>query len=86
MSAPKPPEPEPLMTPQEVAMMFRVDAKTVTRWAKAGKLDSIRTAGNHRRYRTADVLALYHGTAECPACHYETGSPGHRRTCLGATS
>jgi hypothetical protein len=30
-------EPEPLLTPAEVASMFRVDPKTVTRWAKAGK-------------------------------------------------
>ena len=37
------PEAEPLLTPAEVATMFRVDPKTVTRWAKAGKLTSIRT-------------------------------------------
>ncbi len=36
---------EPLLTPAEVATMFRVDPKTVTRWAKAGKLTSIRTLG-----------------------------------------
>ena len=39
------PEAEPLLTPAEVATMFRVDPKTVTRWAKAGKLTSIRTLG-----------------------------------------
>lgn len=38
-------EPEPLLTPAEVASMFRVDPKTVTRWAKAGKLSAIRTLG-----------------------------------------
>ena len=31
------PDAEPLLTPAEVATMFRVDPKTVTRWAKAGK-------------------------------------------------
>ena len=41
----RPPESEPLLTPAEVAAMFRVDPKTVTRWAKAGKLSSIRTLG-----------------------------------------
>ena len=46
---------EPLLTPAEVATMFRVDPKTVTRWAKAGKLTSIRTLGGHRRYRESDV-------------------------------
>jgi len=52
------PEAEPLLTPAEVATMFRVDPKTVTRWAKAGKLTSIRTLGGHRRYRESEVLAL----------------------------
>ena len=44
-------EQEVLLTPAEVASLFRVDPKTVTRWAKAGKLSSIRTLGGHRRYR-----------------------------------
>lgn len=52
---------EPLLTPSEVAAMFRVDPKTVTRWAKAGKLTSIRTLGGHRRYREAEVQALLNG-------------------------
>jgi excisionase family DNA binding protein len=42
---------ENLLTPSEVAALFRVDPKTVTRWAKAGKLTSIRTLGGHRRYK-----------------------------------
>ena len=41
-------ETETLLTPAEVAAMFRVDPKTVTRWAKAGKLSAIRTLGGHR--------------------------------------
>jgi excisionase family DNA binding protein len=48
----------PLLTPGEVAAMFRVDPKTVTRWAKAGKLTSIRTLGGHRRYRETEVRDL----------------------------
>ena len=55
------PEAEPLLTPAEVATMFRVDPKTVTRWAKAGKLTSIRTLGGHRRYRETEVRALLAG-------------------------
>ena len=31
------PDAEPLLTPAEVATMFRVDPKTVTRWAKSGQ-------------------------------------------------
>ncbi|MBD8057624.1 helix-turn-helix domain-containing protein [Cellulomonas sp. JH27-2] len=49
---------EVLLTPSEVATLFRVDPKTVTRWAKAGKLSSIRTLGGHRRYRESEVLEL----------------------------
>jgi excisionase family DNA binding protein len=49
---------EKLLTPAEVASLFRVDPKTVTRWAKAGKLTSIRTLGGHRRYKESEVKAL----------------------------
>jgi excisionase family DNA binding protein len=55
---------ESLMTPSEVATAFRVDPKTVTRWAKAGKLTSIRTLGGHRRYRESEVRALLTGTVQ----------------------
>jgi excisionase family DNA binding protein len=51
-------DPGPLMTPGEVAALLRVHPKTVTRWAKTGKLISFRTLGNHRRYRVAEVRAL----------------------------
>ena len=46
---------EALLTPGEVAALFRVDPMTVTRWAKAGKLTAIRTLGGHRRYRENEV-------------------------------
>lgn len=51
-------ESEVLLTPAEVAKLFRVDPKTVTRWAKAGKLTAIRTLGGHRRYRKSEVQTL----------------------------
>lgn len=57
----RPTDSEPLLTPAEVAAMFRVDPKTVTRWAKAGKLSSIRTLGGHRRYRESEVRDLLSG-------------------------
>lgn len=50
--------PETLLTPSEVAAIFRVDPKTVTRWAKVGKLSSIRTLGGHRRFREEEVRTL----------------------------
>ncbi len=54
----RPSDQEVLLTPAEVAALFRVDPKTVTRWAKAGKLTAIRTLGGHRRYRQSEVQAL----------------------------
>ena len=59
--SPSPVQPENLLTPSEVANLFRVDPKTVTRWARAGKLSSIRTLGGHRRYREAEVRELLGG-------------------------
>jgi excisionase family DNA binding protein len=53
-----PREPQELLTPHEVAELFGVDPKTVTRWARAGRLTAIRTLGGHRRYLGAEVHAL----------------------------
>lgn len=61
-----PSDPEPLLTPAEVAGMFRVDPKTVTKWAKAGLLSAVRTLGGHRRYRESEVKALLAGAAPSP--------------------
>jgi excisionase family DNA binding protein len=55
------PGPDSLLTPSEVASLFRVDPKTVTRWAKAGKLSAVRTLGGHRRYRESEVRDLLAG-------------------------
>jgi excisionase family DNA binding protein len=46
-----------------VAALFRVDPKTVTRWAAAGRIGSIRTPGGHRRFRESEVRALLEGAA-----------------------
>jgi len=54
-------ESDALLTPSEVATLFRVDPKTVTRWAKAGKLTAVRTLGGHRRYHEAEVRNLLAG-------------------------
>jgi excisionase family DNA binding protein len=47
-----------LLTPGEVASLFRVDPKTVTRWAAAGRINSIRTPGGHRRFRESEIREL----------------------------
>jgi len=60
-------DPEELLTPGEVARMFRVDPKTVTRWASAGRIGSIRTPGGHRRFRATEIQALLDGlTVDSP--------------------
>lgn len=46
---------ERLLTPAEVAALFRVNPKTVSRWARSGKLHAIRTLGGHRRFRASEV-------------------------------
>ena len=47
-----------LLTPGEVALMFRVAPKTVARWATGGRLGCIRTPGGHRRFLESEVTAL----------------------------
>jgi len=47
-----------LLTPGEVATLFRVDARTVTRWAAEGRVKSIRTPGGRRRFRESDIREL----------------------------
>jgi len=47
-----------LLTSGQVAALFRVDRKTVARWASTGRIGSIRTPGGHRRFRETEVRAL----------------------------
>lgn len=60
--ATEPSQAERLLTPGDVARLFGVDPKTVSRWADAGKLQALRTLGGHRRYRAAEVHDLLSGT------------------------
>lgn len=57
-------EEQRLLTPGEVARMFGVDPKTVSRWSDAGKLEALRTLGGHRRYRADEVNELLQGALE----------------------
>jgi excisionase family DNA binding protein len=57
-STPDPEQPDKLLTPAEVAQMFRVNPKTVTRWARAGKISAIKTLGGHRRFRASEIKRL----------------------------
>jgi excisionase family DNA binding protein len=58
MDKPNPHDDDALLTPSEVAAMFRVNPKTVTRWARAGKISAIRTLGGHRRFRASEIRSF----------------------------
>jgi excisionase family DNA binding protein len=59
--------PDQLLTPSEVAALFRVNPKTVTRWARSGKITAIRTLGGHRRFRQSEVRAFLEQTERTEA-------------------
>lgn len=47
-----------LLTPDEVARIFKVSARTVGRWAKTGKLPAFRTPGGQARFSRSVVEAF----------------------------
>jgi len=47
-----------LLSRSEVAELFQVSPSTVTRWAEAGMLPTVKTLGGHRRYAARAVLEL----------------------------
>lgn len=60
----EPTESDQLLTPREVADKFRVNPKTVSRWARNGKLTAIKTMGGHRRFRASEVAAVLESNTE----------------------
>ena len=48
----------------EVADLLSVSPKTVSRWAKEGKLPFLKTLGGHRRYPEAEIRELAEGLRE----------------------
>jgi excisionase family DNA binding protein len=56
-----------LLTPAEVAAMFRVNPKTVTRWARAGHISAVRTLGGHRRFHASEVRRFLEAAQDLPA-------------------
>ena len=45
----------------EVADILHVSPKTVSRWAKEGKLPFLKTLGGHRRYPATEIRQLAEG-------------------------
>jgi excisionase family DNA binding protein len=52
------PDPPRYLHPAEVADLLHVSPKTVSRWAKEGKLPFLKTLGGHRRYPAAEIRQL----------------------------
>jgi excisionase family DNA binding protein len=53
--------PEPLLTPAEVAVLFKVNPRTVTRWVRQGRIPDegwFFTIGGHRRFRLSAIESL----------------------------
>lgn len=55
------------LTPGEVAILFRVNTKTVSRWANSGLLAVTRTPGGRNRFEKREVYKAWKG-------HYPEGS------------
>jgi excisionase family DNA binding protein len=47
-----------MMRPCEVAIVLQVSRRTISDWARAGRLPFILTPGGHRRFRARDVRRL----------------------------
>jgi excisionase family DNA binding protein len=58
-----PTSPSYLRTTQ-VADILHVSPKTVSRWAKEGRLPFLKTLGGHRRYPEAEIRDLAEGLRE----------------------
>ncbi|MFC4334019.1 BldC family transcriptional regulator [Salininema proteolyticum] len=74
-SAPAATETQNLLLPSEVAALFRVDPKTVTRWANSGRISAIRTLGGHRRFLESEIMEILEGGERGPGA----AIPGQRR-------
>jgi excisionase family DNA binding protein len=57
---------ERLLTPDEVAALFRVERRTAVGWGAAGLLGAVRTPGGQLRFR-ASAVALHIGCPLPPA-------------------
>ena len=55
---PEPPTPEVYIRTAEAAKILRVSPKTVSRWAKEGKLPHVVTLGGHRRFPSTAIHRL----------------------------
>jgi excisionase family DNA binding protein len=71
-----------LLRTADVAMLFQVSERTVSEWARRGRIPSVRTPGGHRRYPAEEIRQLLgdaeerHPDRDAPA---EVAPIDHRR-------
>ncbi|MGH8919711.1 MAG: helix-turn-helix domain-containing protein [Actinomycetes bacterium] len=53
-----------LLRTADVASLFQVSERTVSEWARRGRIPSVRTPGGHRRYPADEVRQLLRETEE----------------------
>ena len=50
---------ERLLRTSDVALLFQVSERTVSEWARRGRVPSVRTPGGHRRYPAAQIRQVF---------------------------
>jgi excisionase family DNA binding protein len=50
---------ERLLRTSDVAVLFQVSERTVSEWARRGRVPSVRTPGGHRRYPAEQIRKLF---------------------------
>jgi excisionase family DNA binding protein len=56
-----PPLEDKLMTPKEVAELFKVNTRTVNKWAREGRIAGVQTPGGHYRFWRSEIARLLVG-------------------------
>jgi excisionase family DNA binding protein len=67
-----------LLRTADVAALFQVSERTVSDWARRGRIPSVRTPGGHRRYPAAEIQRLL-ADAEGDIAHAQRTLGGDRR-------
>ena len=50
-----------LLRTAEVARLFEVSGRTISEWARRGRIPSVRTPGGHRRYPADLIMSMVQG-------------------------
>jgi excisionase family DNA binding protein len=65
---------ERLLRTSDVATLFQVSERTVSEWARRGRVPSVRTPGGHRRYPAEQIRQLFTESRHGPTGDAADGS------------